>query len=149
MNDLTIGPGTQVTLYFSLSLEDGTVVDSNYETKPATFTVGDGNLLPGFEQALYGLSAGVEQQLLIPPEQGFGQHNPSNLQRVDRDDFPTGVTLEEGLVMTFSDAQNNELPGVVVSYDENTVDIDFNHPLAGRDVYFSVKILDVAPAITH
>lgn len=149
MNDLTIGPGTQVTMHFSLSLEDGTVVDSNFEGDPVTFTVGDGNLMPGFEQALYGLSAGEEHELVIPPEQGFGQHNASNVQTVDRSDFPADVPLEEGLVMTFADAQNNELPGVVVSFDETTVNIDFNHPLAGRDVTFSVKILDVVPAITH
>lgn len=61
MNDLTIGPGTQVTLHFALELEDGSVVDSNFDREPVTFVMGDGNLLPGFEEALLGLQAADEQ----------------------------------------------------------------------------------------
>ena len=149
MNDLTIGPGTQVTLHFALELEDGSVVDSNFDAEPVTFIVGDGNLLPGFEEALLGLQAGDEKSFVIPPEKGFGPYNPENIQEFPRKDFPGDVELAEGLILSFADAQSNELPGVVQEFDEHTVTVDFNHPLAGRDIKFSVRIIDVNPAITH
>lgn len=149
MNDLTIGPGTQVTLHFALELEDGSVVDSNFDREPVTFVMGDGNLLPGFEEALLGLQAGDEKSFVIPPEKGFGPYNPENIQEFRRADFPADVELTEGLVLSFADAQSNELPGVVQEFDERTVTVDFNHPLAGRDIEFSVRIIDVNPAVTH
>jgi FKBP-type peptidyl-prolyl cis-trans isomerase SlpA len=149
MNDLTIGPGTQVTLHFALELEDGSVVDSNFDAEPVTFVMGDGNLLPGFEEALLGLQAGDEKSFVITPEKGFGGYNPENIQEFPRDQFPDDVELTEGLVLSFADAQNNEMPGVVQEFDERTVTVDFNHPLAGRDIEFSVRIIDVNPAITH
>lgn len=149
MNDLTIGPGTQVTMHFALELEDGSVVDSNFDAEPVTFVVGDGNLLPGFEEALLGLQAGDEKSFVITPEKGFGGYNPENIQEFPRDQFPEDVELSEGLVLSFADAQNNEVPGVVQEFDERTVTVDFNHPLAGRDIEFSVRIIDVNPAITH
>lgn len=149
MRELMIGPGTQVTLHFSLKLDDGSVVDSNFEGEPVTFTVGDGNLLPGFEEALFGLKAGDEKMTSIPPEKGFGAHNPQNVQEIDRGHFPADLTLDEGAVLSFADAQQNELPGVVRSYDEQTVTVDFNHPLAGRVIEFCVAIIDVNPAVTH
>lgn len=149
MNELTIGQGVQVTMHFSLSLESGEVIDSNFEGEPVTFTVGDGNLLPGFETALYGLKEGDETALVVPPERGFGEHNPENVQTIERQQFPADADLQPGLMLTFSDAQNNELPGVVTEISDDSVTVDFNHPLAGRDIRFMVKIIEVAPAITH
>lgn len=149
MRELTIGPGTSVTLHFSLTLKDGDVVDSNFDAKPATFTVGDGQMLPGFEKALYGLREGDAEQFVIPPEDGFGAHNPSNLQTIKRDEFDPGLELEEGLMLSFADAQNAELPGVVVDFDDDEVTVDFNHPLAGRDILFDVSIVRIEPAQVH
>lgn len=149
MRDLAIGPGTEVTLHFSLRLMDGSVVDSNFDGEPATFTYGDGSLLNGFEQVLLGLKAGEERIEVIPPERGFGAHNEENVQEVERAHFPADMEMEEGLVLTFADAQQNEVPGVITAFDEHTVTIDFNHPLAGREIEFSVSIVDVNPAITH
>ncbi|WP_341938960.1 FKBP-type peptidyl-prolyl cis-trans isomerase [Marinimicrobium sp. C2-29] len=146
---LPVGPGTTVTLHFALRLEDGEEIDSNFEQSPATFTVGDGNLLPGFEKAMYGLKAGARETLVVGPEEGFGQHNPSNIQEIPRDQFDAGLELEEGLMLSFADAQKSELPGVVREFDDKRVVIDFNHPLAGRDIIFDVAILNVEPAQVH
>jgi FKBP-type peptidyl-prolyl cis-trans isomerase SlpA len=149
MRDLAVGPGTKVTLHFALRLQDGEVIDSNFERDPATFVVGDGNLLPGFEKAIFGLIEGDKKTLTISPEQGFGQRNPNNMQEFERNEFSSDIELKEGLVLSFSDAQKTELPGVVYSFDENTVVIDFNHPLAGRDIVFDVAILKIEPVQVH
>lgn len=149
MSEIVIAEGTKVTLHFSLTLVGGDVVDSTFDEEPATFTVGDGNLLAGFEESMMGLSAGEKAVFVIAPEKGFGQHNPSNIQTIARDQFGEDITLEKGLVLSFADAQNTELPGVVAEFDETSVQVDFNHPLAGKDIEFAVEIIAVEPAIQH
>ncbi len=149
MRDLAVGPGTKVTLHFALRLQDGEIIDSNFERDPATFVVGDGNLLPGFEKAIFGLTEGDKKTLTISPEQGFGQRNPNNMQEFSRSEFSSDIELREGLVLSFSDAQKTELPGVVSHFDENVVVVDFNHPLAGRDIVFDVAILKIEPVQVH
>lgn len=145
MTEQRIGPDREVTLHFALRLENGEVVDSTFDKKPATFKVGDGNLLPGFEQQLYGFKAGDKRTLQVAPEQGFGQHNPQNVQVMPRSQFE-GMELSEGLLVIFNDAANSELPGVVKTFDERQVTVDFNHPLAGKVLTFEVEIIDVKNA---
>lgn len=139
----SIGEGSEVTLHFTIELEDGSVVDSTRERAPATFTVGDGNLLPGFEKALFGFAAGDQQRLRILPEQAFGMPNPSNVQTMPRSAFDH-MDLEPGLVVSFADPSQGNLPGVVRKVGESDVEVDFNHPLAGRILYFDVEIIEVA-----
>ncbi|OMH28404.1 peptidylprolyl isomerase [Motiliproteus sp. MSK22-1] len=145
MSEQVIGPGKTVTLHFAIKLEDGEVVDSTFDKSPATFSVGDGNLLKGFELALHGLKPGDESTLRIVPEQAFGMPNPNNVQVISRDRFKD-LELEPGLMIAFADAGQSELPGMVKSFDEQQVTVDFNHPLAGRTLYFDVNILDVETA---
>ena len=145
-HQLSIGPDTQVTLHFAIELEDGSLVDSTFDKTPATFIVGDGNLLPGFEQALFGLTQGAEERLLIKPEHGFGQPNPDNVQRMRVDDFDSETDLSPGMMLSFADANGSELPGVIDRVEGDQVYVDFNHPLAGRDLFFKVSILAVNSA---
>lgn len=149
MNELVIGEGTEVCLFFALRLDNGEIIDSNFAKEPATFCVGDGSLLPGFERAIFGLRAGDESSFKILPEQGFGQPNSNNVQVIKRSQFPQNIPLEIGLMMSFADAQNAELPGVIKGFDHEQVTIDFNHPLAGLTIWFDVKIISVHPAVTH
>ncbi len=145
MNELRIAQGSQVTLHFAIKLENGDVVDSTFDKQPASFTVGDGSLLPGFEMALYGLKCGDQRSLPITPDQGFGQSNPQNVQVMPRSAF-AAMELSEGLLVIFNDAANAELPGVVKAFDETHVTVDFNHPLAGKNLTFDVEIIEVNPA---
>lgn len=137
-----VGPGTRVTLTFSLKLDTGELIDSTFD-KPAQFTVGDGKLLPGFEKAMFGLKAGATRTLLIPSKQGFGEPNPKNIQMMKRADFDKDIELSEGLIVSFSDQQDAELPGVVKRIMGDLVEVDLNHPLAGRDLIFEVDIISV------
>lgn len=146
-----IQPGSRVTLHFSLSLADGALIDSTFERKPASFTVGDGSLLPGFEAALNGLQAGESLETVLCPEQAFGTGNPENIQTLPRHKFRNlfadGVTPPEpGTVLSFADGGGHEIPGVVVEVSEQYLKVDFNHPLAGRDIMFKAEILSVIPA---
>jgi FKBP-type peptidyl-prolyl cis-trans isomerase SlpA len=145
MTEQRIGPDKEVTLHFALKLANGDVVDSTFDKQPATFKVGDGNLLPGFEVALYGFKAGDKRSLQIEPENAFGQPNPQNVQVMPRSQF-ADMELSEGLLVIFNDAANAELPGVVKAFDDSQVTIDFNHPLAGKTLSFDVEIIEVRQA---
>jgi FKBP-type peptidyl-prolyl cis-trans isomerase SlpA len=143
-NALAIGRGTRVTLHFAVLLDGGEEVHSTRRGAPATFQVGDGNLLPGFEVALFGMKAGDDACVELEPEQAFGEHRRENVQRMDRDRF-RDVDLAPGVVVSFA-APDGELPGVVRQVFERTVEVDFNHPLAGRRILFDVSILKVEEA---
>ena len=142
MTEQRIGQNTEVTLHFALRLENGDTVDSTFDKSPATFKVGDGSLLPGFEAALFGFKAGDKRTLEILPENAFGQPNPQNVQVIPRSQLKD-MELSEGLLVIFNDAANTELPGVVKVFDDEQVTIDFNHPLAGKTLTFEVEIKDV------
>lgn len=140
-----IAPGKRVTLHFSVALADGEVVDNTRPSGvPAEFTVGDGSLLPGFEKALMGLQAGDRRSVFIDAKHGFGERNPDNEQVFTKLQF-RDMELEPGLVVSFAD-RSGELPGVVTEVREDTVVVDFNHPLAGRDLVFEVDIIRVMDA---
>ena len=139
-----IGPGTRVVLFFSLRLDNGDLIDSTGD-RAAEFVFGDGKLLPGFEAVLVGLTKGHKETFQLQPEQGFGLVNPDNIHVLKRSDFARELLLEPGLVVSFMDQQpQGELPGVVRKVFEDAVEVDFNHPLAGKVITFEVDIVSVS-----
>jgi FKBP-type peptidyl-prolyl cis-trans isomerase SlpA len=148
--DTPIEAGSRVSLFFSLALTDGQEIDSNFEASPASFKLGDGSMLPGFEARLLGYVAGQEAEVLLPAEQAFGEVNPKNRQQFSRDKFAHLLAddllpTEVGSVVSFKDPAGFELPGVVQEITPATVTVDFNHPLAGKDIRFRFRIVSVLP----
>jgi len=141
-NDRAIQMGDRVRMHFALYLESGEEVDTTRRGDPVMLTLGDGNLLPGFEAVLLGMRAGDDAQIVIEPEEAFGPHREDNVQTLRRDRFGADMPLEEGLMVSFS-GPGGELPGVVRAVMEEHVEVDFNHPLAGRRIVFDVSIIDV------
>lgn len=146
---INVSEGTRVFLNFSLALEDGSEVDSNFGGDAVSFAVGDGSLLPGFESRIIGMKPGERKMFEVPPEDAFGQPNDNNVQRVARDNFDDDIDLELGLLCSFADAAGGEVPGMVVAFDDDEVTVDFNHPLAGRTILFDVQIHRIEAAELH
>lgn len=144
-----VSEGTRVFVNFSLSLEDGYEIDSNFSGDAVDFVVGDGSLLPGFERLLFGMSAGDRRIFSVAPEQAFGMPNDSNVQELERARFEADMELEPGLIFSFADAAGGEVPGLVIEFDEESVTVDFNHPLAGRTILFDVLVHRVEAAELH
>lgn len=141
---LCIQDNTKVNLYFSLRLADtGEVIDSNFGRHPACMVVGDGNLPPAFESLLIGLKPGSKVKKVLSPANAFGVKNPSNVHKVGRDQFSKIQDLKVGLVISFSDIAEKELPGIVIDVGEKFVTIDFNHPLAGSSIEFEAEVVSV------
>ena len=150
-DDIQIETGSLVSLHFSLALTDGHVIDSNFAAPAAKFRLGDGNMLPGFEAVLIGLKPGQELETILEPEQAFGVVNPRNQHR-----FPVAkfknlledelISTEVGAVVSFKDAAGFSLPGVIAEISDQTIAVDFNHPLAGKRIVFKANIVAVLPA---
>lgn len=142
-----ISPGAWVRLNFALTLAEGAssgeVIDDNFDKAPVSFVVGDGSLLPGFEQVLFGLVAGDSRDLLLSPAQAFGVVNEENVQRFPLYQFAPDLALVPGLMIEFADAAGNRQAGTVRHFDKQWVEVDFNHPLAGRTLRFRVQVHEV------
>ena len=135
--------GSTVNMHFALRLADGTVADSSFDEEPVSFVVGDGTLDKGLELALIGLKAGDQQKLTLMPGQAFGAREEAALQWVERDKFPPDIELEPGQIIGFSGQAGEDVAGAVIEIEPHRVRVDFNHPLAGREIEFEVEILSV------
>jgi len=142
--DKLIRPGSTVTMHYSLALEDGTLVDSTFDSEdPLTFTMGDGTLIEGLEYAIIDLKAGDQQSIQIPPESGFGFRDEEAVQSMPRDQFSEELELKTGLVLEFESPSGLQVPGTILEVKDDAIVVDFSHPLANRTVIFNVQILDV------
>ncbi len=140
--NVQISPGTRVHLRFVLRLPSGEEIDRT-NIEGATFTVGDGSLLPGFERALFGMRAGARETLRLQPRDAFGEGSEDNVQRFKRSRFGADEDIAVGMLYSFADGDRGELAGLVTDVEDGMVTVDFNHPLADREVLFEVDILSV------
>ncbi len=142
-----ITQGSQVLLHFEVSLENGTVIDSTFHRpEPVSLMIGDGNLLEGFEKVLMNLQAGDTRTAHLSPDEAFGQWNADNVQSFSNAQFAlTGSQPEIGMMIEFEDKNKNTLAGVVCDIDTDIIKVDFNHPLAGKNLLFKVQIVKVTP----
>lgn len=141
-NDV-IGPGSQVIMHYSITLEDGTVADSTFEEDPLSFVYGDGTLQDGLELAIAGLPEGATQTLSIGPEVGFGYHDPQNIHIMPPEAFPESIEVAVGQVIGFDTPSGEEIPGMIKAVEPGEITVDFNHPLAGHEISFRVAIIRV------
>lgn len=135
--------GSRVIMHFSLKLADGMPVESSYDEEPITFVVGDGTLDKGLELALIGLRPDDRQVLTLMPGQAFGQRDAAAVQALPRTEFPADMALAPGQIIGFTGQNGEELAGAVLEVGQDQVKVDFNHPLAGREIVFDVHILAV------
>ncbi len=136
-----------VLLHFVLTLEDGSVAESTRERgKPALFRLGDDSLSTALEQHLLGLQRGDKHRFTLPPESAFGPKNPDLIQFFLLRDFAAIGVPEVGTIMLFSGVAGNDMPGIIQEIAEESVTVDFNHPLAGHNVTFDIELIDIDPA---
>ncbi len=136
-------PGSCISMHFSLSLPDGTEAVSTFGEAPLDFTVGDGTLSEGLELALFGLRPGTDQTLRIDGSDAYGPRDATNIHTVPLKHFPPNLEPEPGQIIAFSTPEGGEIPGAVLEVGEREAQVDFNHPLAGREVIFRTLILTV------
>jgi FKBP-type peptidyl-prolyl cis-trans isomerase SlpA len=141
----TINPGCRVVLTYSLSLEDGRVINKTDSHDPLDFLIGDGTFPNDVEAMFYGMKAGESDKRTFTPEQGWGYPDPKNVQRLSSNSFPDKKMLKLGKVIEFELPNKETLPGTVLEINGEQIKVDFNPPLAGHHVTLEVRILSVHP----
>lgn len=140
--------GSLVALHLALTLGDGTQALSTFGEDPVRLHIGDGTLDPGLEEPLLGLTAGTGFDILLPAGQAYGRRDEENLHWMDRADFSPELELAVGSIVQFTTPGGHELAGSIVQLDAERALVDFNHPLAGRELWYRVKILSVESPAT-
>jgi FKBP-type peptidyl-prolyl cis-trans isomerase 2 len=134
-----INAGDKVRMHYNVSIEDGTMVDSSEGKDPLEFTAGSQELIPGVSNAVIGMQAGDKKTIEVPPEQGYGPHNPEAMQKAERKHFPPDVKIGDFFQAV---AGENQMMVQVAEVHEDHVLLDANHPLAGRTLTFNIEIVE-------
>ncbi|MCF7982995.1 MAG: peptidylprolyl isomerase [Thiohalocapsa sp.] len=136
--------GDFVKVHYTGSLSDGTQFDSSQGQEPLAFTLGEGNMIPGFEQAVMGMSQGDKKTITIPCGEAYGERNEDMKQVVPRSVIPDEIDLVEGMVLHAEGPDGQTVRFTVAGFDEQQVQIDGNHPLAGHDLTFDLELVEIA-----
>ena len=139
-----IQEGSVVVLNYRGTFEDGEEFDSSYSRgEPMTCTVGNGSLIPGFDSALSGMQAGQKKSIKIEPDQAYGEYKEGAIMEVPRSSFHENFAPEVGGVVYGRNEVGGEVIAKVVSFDDETVNLDFNHPMAGKTLNFDIEVESV------
>ncbi|HIC97400.1 MAG TPA: peptidylprolyl isomerase [Aquificaceae bacterium] len=138
---------TFVSFHYTLKdKESGSVIESSRETnQPITFLVGAMEIIPGLESRMIGMSPGESREIEVPAEEAYGPKDPNLIQKAPREYFHN-VPLEKGLPLQMQTPDGKVISMVIVDFDDTTVTVDMNHPLAGKDLLFEVEVLHVREA---
>ena len=143
--------GDKVTVHYTGRLEGGEVFDSSEcheddcgcESGPLEFTIGEGNVIPGFEQAIIGMSPGDSKTVVIPVDQAYGERVDEMVAVVERTEIPADLVLEVGNQLEVSQQDGNVFPVIITEVTESNVTLDANHPLAGKELTFDLRLVTI------
>lgn len=139
----TAKTGDTVQIHYTGRLDDGTVFDSSEGRDPLRFTVGSGQVIPGFDKAVQGLAVGEKSQTRIPPEEAYGERQDHLVLRVGRDQLPPGLEAAVGQQLEMSTPDGQRIAVVVTELTEESIELDANHPLAGKALTFDVELVAI------
>ncbi|MPZ78260.1 MAG: peptidylprolyl isomerase [Deltaproteobacteria bacterium] len=144
--DEVVKDGSVVSLQYSLSGEDGKLIESNKGKDPLQYTHGTQQIVPGLEKELAGMKVGGEKRVKVKPEDAYGPINSKAFQELPKEQIPPNG-LKVGTILTAKGPQGQTIPVRVHEIKEKTVVVDLNHPMAGKTLLFDVKILDIQPSV--
>ncbi|MDP2300536.1 MAG: peptidylprolyl isomerase [Actinomycetota bacterium] len=135
--------GDTVRVHYTGTLTDGSEFDSSAGREPISFTVGEGNVIPGFETAVADLEVGGSVTVTIPAAEAYGERDERAHQPVPREAFGTGQVPEPGMMVQMVSPEGQQLSATILEVADDTVLLDFNHPLAGQDLTFALELVEI------
>ncbi|MDN7023420.1 peptidylprolyl isomerase [Methanoculleus sp. FWC-SCC1] len=138
----TAEAGDLVQVHYTGTLADGTVFDTSEGREPLQFTVGAGEMIAGFDQAVPGMAVGESKTVTIPADQAYGAYRDDLLIDFDREQVNGTVEVGQKVTITTSSGQAMNVP--VVNVTDSTITVDANHPLAGKDLTFTIELVEIA-----
>lgn len=135
--------GDAVRIHYTGTLADGSTFDSSTGRDPLEFTLGSGQVVPGFDKAVDGMIVGEEKTVSIAPEDAYGPHNEDNVQAFPRDKFPDDIPLEIGTQLQMSTPNGQPIMVSIAEVSDDEVRLDANHPLAGKELTFKISLVEI------
>jgi peptidylprolyl isomerase len=136
--------GDTVKVHYTGKLDDGTVFDTSADREPLQFTIGEGQLIPDFEQAIVGMSPGETKNIQITSDRAYGPHHEEMVMVVDRSEFPNDLKPEVDQRLQVRQPDGQSFAVTVTDVSESKVTLDGNHPLAGKDLTFDIQLAEIA-----
>ena len=140
MSKDTVQDGLVVSMDYKLTV-DGEVLDSSEDAGPLQFLAGYGNIVPGLEREMAGMKIGESKDVVVAPADGYGEFDEEAFMEVPRNEFPSDLKLEEGIELNVTDEDGQNQYARVENITDESVRLDFNHPLAGAELHFTVKVV--------
>ncbi|MBN2283329.1 MAG: peptidylprolyl isomerase [Deltaproteobacteria bacterium] len=137
-----IKAGDRISVNYTGRFENGEIFDSSEGKEPLNFTVGAGQLIKGFDDAVIGMTVGEKKQVTLAPEEGYGTRREDRIIDMPKENIPADMKLEAGMMVQLMDRNNNPIPAVVHEICEAVVRIDVNHPLAGKTLIFDIEVVE-------
>ncbi|MBE0643478.1 MAG: peptidylprolyl isomerase [Bacteroidetes bacterium] len=135
--------GDMVAVHYTGSLADGTIFDSSREREPLTFTVGEGQVIAGFNDAVHGMNVGDSVKVTIPAVDAYGEYNEQFVISVPPADIPAEIEVEVGMDLQLHQEDGGAIPVRVTEITDDVVTLDANHPLAGQDLTFEIELVSI------
>lgn len=135
--------GDTVKVHYTGKVKDGEVFDSSFDKEPLQFTLGEGQVIQGFEKAVTGMEPGETRTANIPTEEAYGPARDDLVVEVARDDIPEHIDPKTGQRLEVQQADGRKVPVTVTSVSDEKVTLDANHPLAGKNLTFDIKLLEI------
>lgn len=132
--------GDTVKVHYTGTLADGTVFDSSLEREPLEFTLGEGQLIPGFEKTVLGMSAGESRTVIIPAEEAYGPYREEMVLEVPRTQLPADMQPQVGMQLQIGEEQGEGMLVQITQVSDSNITLDANHPLAGKDLTFNIQL---------
>ncbi|NDJ76460.1 MAG: peptidylprolyl isomerase [Chloroflexi bacterium] len=136
--------GDMVQVHYTGRLDDGRVFDSSQGSDPLEFTLGQGQVIPGFEDAVRGMESGETKTVTIPEADAYGPHRNELLLDVKREEFPDDMQPQVGMQLQLKQLNGESFQAMIVDVGDETVRLDANHPLAGQDLTFEINLVQIA-----
>ncbi|MBF2046724.1 MAG: FKBP-type peptidyl-prolyl cis-trans isomerase [Leptolyngbya sp. IPPAS B-1204] len=136
--------GDTVAVHYTGKLEDGTVFDSSEGGMPLEFAIGSGNVIPGFEEAVIGMSPGDTKTAKIPSDEAYGPYYEERVLVVDRQQIPADLPIDIGAQLQIQQQGGMVIPVVITDITDGQVTLDANHPLAGEDLTFEIRLVAIS-----
>ena len=148
MNTDSVQKDMVVSMEYTLQV-DGEEIDSSKGQDPLQFLVGHGNIISGLEREMIGMKVGESKEVVVQPADGYGEYDDEAYMDVPRGEFPQDMTVEEGLELSVRDDEGQSRYARIDGIDGDTVTLNFNHPLAGDELHFNVKIVELREPTTE
>ena len=140
---MQVKSGDVVRVHYTGTLEDGSQFDSSVGRAPLEFTVGAGQMIAGFDAGVVGMAVGEKKTILIDPDHGYGQKDPTAIIEFPSSNIPEGMAVEVGMKLNLQNQYGQPVPVVVMEVKEEVIVMDANHFLAGKDLTFEVEIVEI------